>query len=484
MAVPGVRVRALHDAPVAPGGAYVLYWMVAQRRARSSYALDRAREWCEELGRPLLVFEPLRVGYRWASDRLHRFVLDGMAEHSRAFADAGVTYLPYVERSPGEGSGLLARLAERAAIVVTDDYPTFFLPRMLAAAASRLSVRLEAVDGAGLIPMRRPDKTPVTARGYRRWAQGVLPEELARAPRVRPLEAEVLRGAAIPDLGGRWAPVSAEELADPAPLIAGLPIDHDVPATDERGGGEAGRARWRRFVEDGLGRYAKDGNHPDRDATSGVSPWLHFGHLSAHELFADVAGAEGWSVGDQAPKPNGKREGWWNMSEAAEAFLEQLTCWRELSFAVAAARPDHAERSILPDWANRTLDAHADDPRDPVYSLDDLEAAQTYDEIWNAAQRQLREEGRIHNYLRMLWGKKILEWSPSPDEALSRMIALNDRWALDGRDPNSYSGITWILGHLDRAWGPERPIYGKVRYMTSASTRRKLSIDAYLARWG
>ncbi|MEQ8455961.1 MAG: deoxyribodipyrimidine photolyase [Sandaracinaceae bacterium] len=476
MPVPAIRIRALDQAPVNAEGELVLYWMVAARRTHHSYALDRALEWARELGLPLVVFEPLRVGYPHASDRFHQFVIDGMGDQAARCEAAGVTYLPYLEPTPGAGRGLLEALAERAAVVVTDDYPSFFLPRMLEAASGRVGVRMEAVDGNGLIPLRLPDKEHVTARGFRRWSQGVLPTELARPPRPDPFE-ERLDAAWTPpaSIRERWAFGRDADLAS-------LPVDHGVAAT-ERGGAEAGRARWRRFVDEGLARYAKDGNHPDEDAVSGISPWLHWGQLGAHELFDDVAAHAGWSLGDQAEKPNGKREGWWRMSDSAESFLEQLACWRELSYATAAWRPDHGSYAVLPAWAQKTLAEHADDPRPHLYSLAELEAAETHDRVWNAAQRQLVEEGRIHNYLRMLWGKKILEWSPSPREALARMIHLNDRWALDGRDPNSYSGITWVLGHFDRAWGPERPIYGKIRYMSSDNTVRKLRIRRYLARW-
>ncbi len=147
-------------------------------------------------------------------------------------------------------------------------------------------------------------------------------------------------------------------------------------------------------------------------------------------------------------------------------------------------RDDYDQYESLPDWAQATLAKHAGDPRKFVYSLAELAAARTHDPLWNAAQRQLLADGRMHNYLRMLWGKKILEWSPSPRAALSQMIELNDKYALDGRDPNSYSGIFWTLGRYDRPWGPERPIFGTVRYMSSDNTARKLDVKGYLARHG
>jgi deoxyribodipyrimidine photo-lyase len=170
------------------------------------------------------------------------------------------------------------------------------------------------------------------------------------------------------------------------------------------------------------------------------------------------------------------------MSPAAEAFIDQLVTWRELGYNMAARRDDYAEYSSLPDWARRSLDAHAADPRPHIYPFETLDAATTDDELWNAAQRQLRREGRIQNYLRMLWGKRILEWTAAPQDALAAMIELNNRYALDGRNPNSYSGIFWVLGRYDRPW-PVRPIFGAVRYMSSANTARKLRVREYLARY-
>jgi deoxyribodipyrimidine photo-lyase len=176
--------------------------------------------------------------------------------------------------------------------------------------------------------------------------------------------------------------------------------------------------------------------------------------------------------------------GFWNLGSNAEAFMDQLMTWREIGFNMCALDPEYDRYESLPTWAQKTLADHAKDARPYVYSLEEFDQARTHDALWNAAQRQLVHEGRIHNYLRMLWGKKILHWSESPQAALETMIELNNKYALDGRDPNSYSGIFWVLGRYDRAWGPEREIFGKIRYMTSESTRSKFSVKGYLNRYG
>ncbi len=204
--------------------------------------------------------------------------------------------------------------------------------------------------------------------------------------------------------------------------------------------------------------------------------------MSAHEVAARVLRRDGWKPDRLATTAKGTKDGWWGASGDGEAFLDQVVTWRELGYNMCDRRSDYATFESLPAWAVATLDAHAGDRRPHTYTLDQFARAETHDPIWNAAQRQLTVEGRIHNYLRMLWGKKILEWTASPREALAVMIELNNRLALDGRDPNSYSGIFWVLGRYDRPW-PERPILGTVRTMTSASTARKLRLGEYLRRF-
>ena len=232
-----------------------------------------------------------------------------------------------------------------------------------------------------------------------------------------------------------------------------------------------------------LDRYGEDRNEPDVDGASGLSPYLHFGHVGAHEVWHELVKREQWSV-SRLKKVNGSREGFWNMSPAAESFLDEFLTWRELGFNQCATRPTvYDQYEGLPPFALTTLKEHEADLRPHHYSLAELEQAQTHDKLWNAAQTQLLREGRMHNYLRMLWGKKILEWSPTPRDALARLIELNNKYALDGRNPNSYSGIFWVLGRFDRAWGPEREIFGKVRYMSSDNTARKLSVTRYLKRY-
>lgn len=480
--VPTVRVSPVNDAPLRMDGDYVLYWMIAARRPGHNFGLQRAVEHALRLGKPLLVLEALRAGHRWASARFHQFVVDGMRDNAQAFHRPGVRYFPYLEPRPGEGRGLLAALAARAAVVVTDDFPCFFLPAMVAAAGAAIGVAMEAVDSNGLLPVRAMDKVHATAYSFRRALQQTLPAHLPHRPMADPMAA--LTGPAPdlpPGIAARW-PHALAWLDDGGSLEA-MPISQQVRAAGLRGGPVAARAALQQFLSQGLDGYGTDRNHPDRDAASGLSPYLHWGHLSSCEIFDAVMAREGW-LGTTPQRATGSREGWWGIGANADAFLDQVITWRELGYNFTSRRDDYDRFESLPPWALATLDAHAADEREWVYDLATLEQSRTHDPLWNAAQRQLVSEGRMHNYLRMLWGKKILQWSATPREALAVMIELNNKYALDGRNPNSYSGIFWVLGRYDRPWFPERPIFGVVRYMTSESAARKLRLKEYLKRYG
>ena len=484
--IPASRLRSLNRVPAEKNGEYVVYWMTACRRLRWNYALQHAAARARELSKPLLILEGLRCGYRWASDRIHRFVLDGMAGHAAELAGRGILYHPYVEPAAGAGSGLLEALARRACLVVADDAPVFFLPRMLQAAAARLPVALEAVDAYGLLPVAAAPQVYPSAYAFRRFLQKALPEHLAEMP-----EEEPLAGLDLPphpglpaEIVGRWPAASPELLAGRPEALAALPIDHTVPPVPHlRGGEEAAREALERFLARRLSRYGEARNDPAEEVTSGLSPYLHFGHVSSHQVLAALAEREEWSPARLGADRRGAREGWWGMSGEAESFLDELVTWRELGANMASRRPDSDRYESLPEWARATLARHAGDPRPEVYGLADFEAGRTHDELWNAAQGQLVGEGRIHNYLRMLWGKKVLHWSATPQEALATLVELNNKYALDGRNPNSYSGIFWCFGRYDRPWAPERPVFGSVRYMSSESARRKFKVDRYVERW-
>jgi len=423
------RVAQCTAAEVHSAGDYVLYWMTAFRRRSFNFALERAVIWAGELRKPLLIVEPISCRYPWVSERFHSFVIDGMRDNRLQFKGSAATYRPFVEQSPGECRKLLGQLEEHACLIVTDDFPAFEIPRWIAKLAAMARVPVEKVDSNGLLPMRATGRIFRTASSFRTYRQkGPVPD----FPIADPLD-----GVELPRL--RRLP---EGLRMPREQLTTPPgIDRSVTAvSDLRGGVTEARRRLREFVSS------------DRQS-SGLSPYLHFGHISAHEIYQAVT-----------------------MSRRldSERFLDQLTTWRELGFNMCALNENYDKYQSLPDWARSTLHKHDHDPRPVLYTLEQFEDAATHDELWNSAQQSLVVEGRIQNTLRMLWGKKILEWSPSPEEALYRLIHLNNKYALDGRDPNSYNGIFWTLGRYDHPWGPERPIFGIVRYMSSRNTARKL----------
>lgn len=480
--VPAIRIQTCNDAPVNGDGQFVLYWMIANRRLRWNFSLQRAVEWARQLHKPLLILEALRVDYPWASDRLHRFVMDGMAEKARQQGGSGVLYYPYVEPSRGAGKGLLETLAARASVVVTDDFPCFFLPRMVTAAAKKIPIRLEKVDSNGLLPLRAAQQAYPTAYAFRRFLQRNLRPHVHIPPQANPLaEVHLPPLKQLPgEILQRW-PRARQELLDGAETaLMALPINHRVTVTAVRGGEQAAQATLHRFLDERLAHYGRLRNEPERDVTSGLSPYLHFGFIAVHEVVHELMRRERQSVDHLPFSGNGQRYGWWPVSESAQAFLDELITWRELGFNFCSQRDDYDRYESLPDWAQATLANHAQDRRPYLYTPEEFEAGRTHDPLWNAAQMQLVREGRIHNYLRMLWGKKILQWSATPQDALAVMIELNNKYALDGRDPNSYSGIFWCFGRYDRPWGPERPIFGTVRYMSSENTARKVSVKHYL----
>lgn len=482
--VPDIRIRKGNNSRINPDGSFVLYWMIANRRLNWNYSVDRALELAMELNKPLVVLEALDCDYKWASDRLHGFIIEGMRENCREARDKNIFYYPYIEPAPGKGSGLVQAMAKHACLVVTDDFPVFFIPEMLRKVSGKFSVLLELVDSNGLLPMDAAQREFTTAYSFRRFLQKNLPHYLIYRPRESPMKGLMLKKLkTLPEeITKKWPPVPVEFFDNYPDELIKLPIDHNVKIIEKNGGYSTGSRLLNIFIDKKLSFYNERRNHPEEDATSNLSPYLHFGHISAHEAFHRIQQYEKWHPGKLSENVKGQKEGWWGMSPSAEAFLDQLITWRELGFNMCRFNPEYDKYGSLPGWAKETLRIHEMDEREYIYSMEQFENARTHDPLWNAAQMQLAKEGKIHNYLRMLWGKKILEWSRTPKDALKTMIHLNNKYALDGRDPNSYSGIFWTLGRYDRAWG-ERNIFGKVRYMSSKNTARKVRVSGYIDKY-
>ncbi len=450
------RVRRLNDRPSPPDGDYVLYWMQAFRRGRDNAALAYAVERANELGVPCVVYEALRPDYPHASDRLHTFILQGARDTAAVLRARGIKHLFFLPRTPEEARGVVSRLMARARLVVSDDFPSFITPAQNAAAAARAPCPYVVVDDCVVVPLALLAKPETAARTIRPKVLGATYSWLS------PIAEPAARLSPPARLDVPFDPLNLAT-ADLESLVASCAIDHDVPTVEElTGGGAQAESRLERFARSSLATYAEDRNDPSRDATSTLSPYLHFGMLSSRRA-ALVA-----------------RE--WGRGENLEAFLEQLLVRRALSFNFARSRTDHATYAALPPWARATLAEHSTDRRYADLSVKDLEVAASPDPLWNAAMNELRTRGVVHGYARMLWGKLPLLWMRRPEDAHDAVVTLNDKWALDGRDPNGYANVSWCFGLHDRPW-PSGSVFGTVRRMTSASARRKLDFEGYIERW-
>lgn len=454
-----LRVRHLNDAPVRRAGDLVLYWMQMNRRPDDNAALAYAVRRANSLGLPCVVYEALRPDYPFASDRFHAFVLESACDVAEGLAARGVTHAFFLPKTAEEARGVLARLSERAALVVTDDFPSFVVPEQSAALARRATCAVLAVDDAAVVPLALFPKDEIGARTLRPKIAKVLGEWL------HPLDEPAAAVAPPPRLELPFDPARLDRARVPE-LVAACAIDHTVPAVHEfPGGATAAASRAERFVQRRLSSYAVDRNDPSAEGTSGLSPYLHFGMISPRRVALLARKA--------APSPD---------DDGVKAFLEQLLVRRALAFTFARNNPRHREYDALPAWARTTLAEHAADRRSADVTLEELTQARSPDPLWNAAQLELRARGVIHGYARMLWGKLPLAWMREPRLVHAALVHLNDRFALDGRDPDGYANIGWCFGLHDRPW-PKRPVFGAVRCMTSKSARSKLDFEGYIEGW-
>ena len=448
------RIRKLNDAPLRSGARYVLYWSQMNRRADSNHALQFAIELGHQQGLPVLCYEGLTCTYLQASDRIHTFMLQAVPTTAERLRKMGVGYTFYLRSRRTDANDTLYQLARHAAAVVTDDYPVFIAAGHNASVPRHLDVAYFAVDSSCIVPMSTMVKREYAAYTIRPKIHKLLPQYLRPAPAGKP---EHAWQGELPAFHVEVTP------ANIAGLVAGCEIDHAVaPSLTYRGGAVEAERHLQHFLENNLRHYDKVRNEPIRHATSNLSPYLHFGHISSMQ----VALAATDHAADQQLD--------------ASAFLEELIVRRELAFNFARFAKNAQSFEDLPDWARATMRQHADDPRDPCFTPEQLEQAATYDPLWNATQKELLLRGKIHGYYRMYWGKKIIEWSATYEEALSTMLHLHDRYALDGRDPNTYTGILWCFGLHDRPWF-NRPIFGVMRYMSFNGMRTKTDTNAYIA---
>jgi deoxyribodipyrimidine photo-lyase len=426
----------------------VVYWMSREQRARDNWALLTAQHLARERRVPLLVAFALAPRFLGATLRQYAFMLAGLAEAARELEDYRIPF-HLVRGEPGKAIPKWLRSHE-AGLLVTDFDPLRLKREWKETVAQDLDIPLIEVDAHNLVPcwLASP-KQEWAAYSFRPKVHRALEEFLTPFPALakHPFPAGE-RGTGL-DVPG---------------LLDSLPLDRTVPPVTWLNPGEqAAGEQLRQFLAERLPRYDRERNDPTQDGQSDLSPYLHFGHLAPQRVALEVQKSRA-PAADKA------------------AFLEELIVRRELSDNFCYYNRDYHRFQGFPDWARKTLDEHRADEREYLYSLAEFEAARTHDPLWNAAQLEMVQRGKMHGYLRMYWAKKILEWTATPEEAQEVAIYLNDRYELDGRDPNGYVGIAWSLGGVhDRAWG-ERRIFGKIRYMSSRGAAGKFDVKAYIEK--
>jgi photolyase PhrII len=487
-----LRIHAPAECRPRAGGEFVLYWMQTTHRAHDNFALNFAIEQANGLNLPLQVYHGLRHDYPWASDRFHTWILQSVVDLYDDFEALGINYAFWLSRGRGQftqwPAGIagipvsgdtgpsskesdpdwspLVSLARRAALVVTDFYPTFIVPRQIRGLRKKVDTPVIAVESATLVPMAFHQKEHSTARGIRPVLMDALEHYLwpAPAPELKVRRKVEVGFECVLEKAARRPGGERTIDSQIAALVAGCDVDHSVPPSPMfRGGSRAGRARLQKFLETGLPQYADGRNDPNNlEAVSRLSPWLHFGNLSIHEILL--------AAREAGPAAHYSK------------FLDEALTWREVSHNFCYFNPKHRTVEGIPKWARDQLTAHESDPRPQLYPLEVMEQGRTGDELWNAAQRSYLRDGWMHNYMRMLWGKAVLMWTRDAAECLRVLEHLNNKYSLDGRDPNSYGGVMWTFGKFDRPFYP-RPIYGNVRYQSLRAAGKKFDVQAYVRRY-
>jgi hypothetical protein len=451
------RTRALNRRPVRDEGEFVLYWMHHAVRGDENPALDTAVWIANRLERPVLVYQGLGGRHSYNSDRHHTFILEGARDVQQQLERQGIAYVLHLAGEPETPSPLKA-LIPRAALTLTEDFPAPPFPAWTRRLATESPAAFWVVDTACLLPMQALGKPYDRAYRFRNDTWSEFEKRMPLRFESPIAKAEPFCGR----IGFEPVDLTATDVAD---LCARCRIDHTVaPVPHTPGGSTAGYERWERFKGHGLSGYADQRNDPAVEFPAGVSrmsAYLHHGQVSPFRIAREAAssGADG-----------------------AAKFLDELLIWRELAhnFCFHHANPESLEG--LPGWARQTLDQHRRDPRRSIFTREQLARADTGDALWDAAQRSLLIHGELHNNLRMTWGKAILHWTRSPEEALQMMIDLNHRFALDGSDPNSYGGILWCLGLFDRPFQPEKAVIGALRPRSTRSHAARLDVTTYVAR--
>ena len=442
------RVRRLNDR-MSRVGKYVLYWMQQSQRAEFNHALEYAAQRANELSLPLVVGFGLTDGYPEANARHYRFMLEGLSEIGPALDRRGIRFV--VQK--GSPDDVAIELSRDAAAVVCDAGWLRPQQQWRSKVADNVACELVQIESDAVVPVETAsNKREYAARTLRPKIQKLIDKFLVEL-KPTPVKKDSLS-----------ITFDGLDLSDVDAALASLNIDRSIEPVSAffQGGTSRAKTILRKFLDQSFDGYADNRSQPQTDDVSHMSKYLHFGQISPVE------------VALTARKHRGR-------GENVASFLEELIVRRELAQNFVRFTSDYVKFSCLPDWAQATLKKHSKDKREHVYTKAEFRDAKTHDPYWNAAMNEMRYTGYMHNYMRMYWGKKILEWTTSPEYAHRVALELNNSYFLDGRDANSYANINWIFGLHDRPWG-ERPVYGTVRSMSAAGLERKCDIDSYVAK--
>jgi len=441
------RICLLNDAPVVKGN-FVLYWMQQSQRAECNHALEYAIGEANRLALPVVVGFGLTDAYPQANERHYALMLEGLAEVAKTLAERSIKMV--VRR--GSPDAVALALAEEAALVVADRGYLRHQKAWRQEVADSAPCRVVQIEADVVVPVETvSDKHESMARTIRTKLQKRWDNYLNDLAQRKP-DKSSLSLALAGDV----------DIADPMEVLKTLKIERGVKAVDGfRGGTSAARQRLEDFLQNRLQGYENKRNEPAAQHTSRLSPYLHFGQIAPVEVALKISHAKESTTEDRA------------------AFLEELMVQRELAANFVYFEPHYDSYQCLPEWAKKTLQDHRDDPREHHYTRTQLEAAETHDPYWNAAMTEMKLTGYMQGYMRMYWGKKILEWSNTPEYAFQTVLFLNNKYFLDGRDCNSFANVAWCFGLHDHPW-KERPVFGKVRYMNANGLKRKFDIEAYV----
>ena len=443
------RIQFLNDLDLRQGN-FVLYWMQQSQRAEYNHALEYAVQQANQMGQGVLVVFGLMDDYPEANLRHYTFMLEGLQETQATLAKRGVKMV--VQK--GDPVDVALAAGQKASLIVCDRGYLRHQKQWRKKVAKDADCQVVQVESDVVVPLEVvSNKAEYAARTIRPKIHKHLSNYLVEF-KPTPIKKTSLK-----------LRVSGIDLNNIGTVLTKMQIDRQVPPVNHlfKGGTTQACKVFSDFLRHRFKNYVENRNQPQTDDVSHMSKYLHFGQISPLYLALKVQGTD-------------KR-----LKAAREAFIEELIVRRELAMNFVYYTPDYDSYQCLPNWAQKTLSEHKKDKREHTYTRRQLENAQTHDDYWNAAMREMTFAGFMHNYMRMYWGKKILEWSPSPEQAFKTTLAINNKYFLDGRDANSYTGVAWVFGVHDRAWF-ERPIFGKIRYMAASGLERKCDIQAYVKK--